>query len=78
MAAFNLTINVPDNRVSDLLEALDALHPREEKDENGVVLPHDAASAKAWAKGATVAALKHVYRRHQVRLARQQDLGAVG
>ena len=78
MASFNLTINVPDNRVADLLSALDAMHPRDEKDENGVVLPHNAASAKDWAEAATVRELRNVYRRWKVRLARAENLGIDG
>lgn len=75
MATINLTVNIPDNRVQDVLDALDSMHPRTELDENGNPLPHTAATAKNWMERESITSLRRVYRRYRVRIAKEQGLG---
>jgi len=67
MATFTIELTIPDNNVPGVLVALDEMHPREDG------LAHDAQSAKAWIKSATMQSVRRMYRRWKVRQARATD-----
>lgn len=70
MAAFNLTITVPDNKVSELVDALNWHYADEQGDAN----PETAGQLRARVESHTIQALKDIFKRHKEYLREQQAI----
>lgn len=75
MAAFNLNITVPDNKVSELVDALNWHYADEQpKDGNGDPIPETAGQLRARVESHTIQALKDIFKRHKEYLREQQAI----
>lgn len=74
MADFSITLTVPDDRVQELVDAIN-WHAPVGEDGNGDPLPdRTAAECRAWFKGRCETALKDIHQRHQKFLREQQAI----
>ena len=60
MPTLNITIDIPADKVTDLLLALDKFAPN--ADQEGTATPHTPATAAAYIKADTVRRLRSIYK----------------
>lgn len=72
MATLNISITVPDQHVSEMVDAINWHAPR--VDENGAPDPRNAAECQAWIKASMVSALKDIFTRYRVYQRDQQAI----
>lgn len=60
MPTLNIAIDIPADKIADLLLALDKFTPNQ--DQEGIVTPHTPATAAAYIKADTVRRLRSIYK----------------
>lgn len=78
MAAFNLNIVIPNDKVAGMIDALNWQYADEQpKDINGDPIPETAGQLRLRVEAHTIDALKGIYKRHQEYLCEQQAIDDV-
>lgn len=72
MADFSVPLTVPDNKVTELLDAINWSVNR--TDENGDPDPMTGTEARAWLKSSVEQSLRDIFKRHKEHLRAQQAI----